>query len=384
MIPRPAAVILAVLLGSTVAGCGAGSTPGGAEPHSGRSAAVDTKTPAPPAATTSVRLGAETRLGLDGRPGPAALDGTTLAYPLGRDGRAWDRVVTVSLATGQSREVARTGFPGGFVNWVAVAGSWVVYVDQSAKQSDADPEVLWRVVAVDPGSGHRLVLSSNADRPDPYVPIVQSGGGYVFWTQAEADRTARELLWKPGLAKPRDVLRHTEMTPGSASVSRDGLVYLGAAATGARGHTVGGDCWRVPLTGGTPEPLTHTALAMDCVAGGDTVAWTLHIDPEVTPQPDDGILDDPYELWARTGDGEPRLLRRGYFPLTHPGVGGGYVAWQTYAQRLTVQSAANPAARSLAPGKPVEQVLADGDNFVYITRDGSGDMAHVLAVPSVG
>jgi hypothetical protein len=215
------------------------------------------------------------------------------------------------------------------------------------------------------------------------VPILRSQDGHVFWTQAERDRTAREQVWEPGWAKPRDVLRHTEMTPGSESISRDRLVYLGRAATGPTGHTVGGDCWSVPLKGGTPQALTHTALAMWCAAGGETLAWTLHIDPTAEPQPADGILDDPYELWARTG-AEPRLLRRGYFSMTDPAAGGGYVAWLNYKGRLTVQSVAHPEERALAAGKGVWQVLTSHWRVVYVTRGPAGDSVHVVALPTAG
>jgi hypothetical protein len=316
--------------------------------------------------------------------GPAAVDGAILAYPVALHGGDWDRVVAMSLDTGKSREVARTGFPRGLINWVAVAGPWVVYVDQSARQSDAEPRVLWRVVATRPGTDRRIVLSSNGDRPDPYVPIVLSQDGHVFWTQAERDRTAREQAWQPGWAKPRDVLRHTEMTPGSESISGDRLVYLGPAATGATGHTLGGDCWSVPLAGGTPQALTHTALAMGCTAGPGTLAWTLHIDPTVEPQPADGILDDPYELWARAGGGGPHLLRRAYFPMTNPAAGGGYVAWSSYQGRLTIQSAAHPEVRALAAGKGVWQVLMSHRRVVYVTRGPARDSAHVAALPTAG
>lgn len=148
------------------------------------------------------------------------MDGAIVAYPVALHGGDWARVVATSLDTGKSREVARTGFPGGLINGVAVAGRWVVYVDQSARQSDSEPSVLWRVVATEPGTDHRIVLSSNGHRPDPYVPIVRSQDGHVFWTQAERDRTAREQAWEPGWAKPREETRRTsslcpQLRPGS-------------------------------------------------------------------------------------------------------------------------------------------------------------------------
>ena len=337
-------------------------------------------TPAPPTAGTPPPLAPGSAIALGADTGPAAVEGDTLAYPLSHGGD-WDRVVAASLSTGRRHEVARTRFPAGLINRVALAGRWVVYVDQSARQSDTAPRVLWRVVAVRPGTDRRIVLTSNRGRPDPYVPIVRSRDGHVFWTRAEHDRTAREQVWEPGWAEPRDVLRHVEMTPGSGSISGHRLVYLGRAATGATGHTVGGDCWSVPLTGGVPRALTHTALAMWCGAGDDALAWTLHIDPTVQPHPADGILDDPYELWAATGGGEPHRLRRGYFSMTDPAVGGGDVAWLGYGTRLTLQSAAHPSVRASTPAKSVQQVMISHGKLVYITRQAAGDTAHVTTLP---
>ena len=89
----------------------------------------------------------------------------------------------------------------------------------------------------------------------------------MFWTQAEADRTAREYIWKAGAGAPRTALRHVEMTPGSETAADGQLIYLSRAAGRHKGHTVGGDCWTVPLDGhAPPKPLTHTALAMGCAA----------------------------------------------------------------------------------------------------------------------
>jgi hypothetical protein len=257
----------------------------------------------------------------------------------------------------------------------------VVYVDQSAKQSDADPRVSWRVIAIDTQTDRRLELSSNGSEPDPYVPELQTQDGFVFWTQAEADRSALEMLWRPDWEQPRVVVRHTEMTPGGASIDDDHLVYLGPAATGATRRTAGGDCWSVPLAGGTPQPLTRTALAMSCEAADGDLVWTTHIDPGTEEQPSDGILDDPYELWAQAGDHVPRLLERGYFPLTRPAVADGYVAWRTYEQRLVVQSIADPTRQAQAPGASVRQVLAGDRTLVYLTRTRNADTANVLPLP---
>lgn len=140
--------------------------------------------------------------------------------------------------------------------------------------------MLWRVWAANASSGHKRLLSSNGNTPDPFVPQVHASDGYVFWTQAEADRTAREYIWKVGSGAPRAALRHVEMTPGSETAADGKLVYLSRAAGRHKGHTVGGDCWAVPLDGhGPAKPLTHTALALGCAAHAGRLVWFQHIDP---------------------------------------------------------------------------------------------------------
>ena len=194
-------------------------------------------------------------------------------------------MAAVDLRTENQSTVARSAWPGGFINWAAGTGDWVAWVDQSHRQGDSDPNVLWRVWVTNTSSGRKRLLSTNGNMPDPFVPQVHAAGGYVFWTQAEADRTAREYIWKAGAGAPRTALRHVEMTPGSETAADGQLVYLSRAAGRHTGHTVGGDCWAVPLDGhGPPKPLTHTALAMGCAAhaGLAGLVATHRPDPEAT------------------------------------------------------------------------------------------------------
>jgi hypothetical protein len=298
--------------------------------------------------------------------------------------RNWNAVVSVSLASHHRVEVARSAFEHGLINWVGVSGTWIVYVDQSARQSDSAPNVLWRVVAVEPGTKSHITLSSNGQHSDPFVPVLQSQGGFVFWTQAEKNRSAREFLWKAGWAAPRDVFRHGKMSPGSASIDAEHLVYVGPATTGASKHPTGGDCWRVPLHGGAPQPVTHTGRVMGCFANNGWLAWTLHIDPESQNPPPDGILDDPYELWAKPSDGAARLLERGYIPLTNPAVGAGYVIWQTYPGALVLQSIDDPTRRTTLPGKPATDPQVTDDAIVYVTTNHGVATAHALPLTSIG
>lgn len=267
--------------------------------------------------------------------GPIALDGTTVIYAFADPGSTdWTHVGVADTQTGTERVVADSAWPDGLINWVAGAGDWIAWVDQSARQSDAQPFVLWAVHAQNMATGEEVILATNGDLPDPFVPVVHGQDGYAFWTEAEPDRTAREMIWKPGWDKPRTLLQHAEMTPGSETATDGMLVFLSHPATAHRGRTVGGDCWAVPLDGsGSPRPLTHTALAMGCAASDGWLAWSLHIDPKNRPLPPDGVLDKPYEVFVRRLNGKALLLHRGYLSTGYPDVGDGFVAWTSGADR---------------------------------------------------
>lgn len=311
------------------------------------------------------------------------MDGRRVVFPLGdAEQGGWDRVGTVDIADGARRTVARSEWPTGFINWAAVAGDWVAWVDQSHRQGDSDPRVLWRVRALNTATHERRLLSSNGSDPDPYVPQVHGRGDYLYWTQAEDDRSARERVWRAGWRQPRDLLRHVEMTPGSDSVAAGQLVYLGPAGTGARGHTVGGDCWGVPLDGSrAARPLTRTALAMGCALGRSSLVWSEHIDPN-GPMPADGLLDDPYQLRASPLEGGPaRLLHKGYLATGYPVAGAGFVVWYTSGGRPLVHSLGSNAAAKLPSRADGGHLTSDGGHLVaYSAVVGAGTSVRVVRV----
>ena len=317
-----------------------------------------------------------------GSVGPLALDDTKVAFPFSDDGsESWTKVAVGDLGTQQRTVVAGTIWSRGFINWVAVTGDWVAWVDQSGRQSDADPKVLWRVWALNLSTGKKQQLASNANTPDPFVPQVHAADGYVFWTQAEQDRSARELAWKTGTAAPRQLLRHVEMTPGSESAAEDQLVYLSHAAGSHHGHTVGGDCWSVPLGGGTPKPLTHTALAMGCDVTGDRLVWTQHIDPHQKPMPSDGVLDDPYMVVSSKVDGsERKVLHRGYLSMGYPTSGQDFTVLPV-GNSVLIQAISSPAHNRL-PGSVIGPSVRAGsrDQLAFTTGRGGLQTIRVVSV----
>jgi hypothetical protein len=172
------------------------------------------------------------------------------------------------------------------------------------------------------------------------------------------------------------------MTPGSESAAAGRLVYLGPAATGDHGHTVGGDCWGVPLDGSrAPRALTRTALAMGCALGGSTLVWSEHIDPD-GPLPAEGLLDDPYELRASPLEGgSDRLLHQGYLPTGYPVAGRGFVVWHSLGGRPVVHSLDSAAAARLPSRADGGHLASDGSHLVaYSAATGGGASIRVVRV----
>lgn len=363
-------------LGTVLAGCG-GSGPG---PASAGSSHVSTSHPPSAAASAGpLALRPATTIRVPGSVGPVRLGDDMVVYPFATDAhRSWDEVGVTALDSDKPRVVARSAWPHGLINWVASTGAWVAYVDQSGEQSDSRPEVLWRIWAVDTDTGRKVQLATNGHQPDAFVPIVLGRDGSFYWTSAEADRTARESIWQPGWDAPKDVLRHTEMTPGSETLVGDRLIYLGPNGAGKLGHTVGGDCWSVPVAGGAPEALTHTALALGCAASGTAVVWTQHIEKNPEKMPAAGILDDPYTVWSQPLDGgRPTRLERGYILSSPPLAGDGFASWDPDGRRVIRSLRSDRKVRLPAGGYGVTGD-AHGRHLVYTTgRPGTPVTIHV-------
>jgi hypothetical protein len=361
-------------------GLAACTSPSAAPAHEGTPSAGTTSPAASPQPKRAFTVESLATLDLAGTDiGPPAMDDRRVVFPFGNVASGgWDRVAAYVPGEQAPRAIARSQWSDGFVNWVAVAGDWVAWVDQSHRQGDDDPRVLWRVRALNTATGERRLLAGNGDVPDPYVPQVHGHGRALFWTQAEPDRSAREMVRRPSWAQPRTLMRHTEMTPGSETAIRGNLVYLGPAGRPGQGHTVGGDCGAVPLDGSAPpRPHTRTALAMGCAAAAGRVVWTEHVDP-AGPVPADGELDDPYEVHATTiSVGPDRLLHRGYLPTGYPVAGRGFALWTGSDGRLVVHGTTSDATVRF-PGR-ADRVASNGDDLVaYATATSTGTTLRVV------
>jgi hypothetical protein len=371
--------------GSAASSNGAGSSP----------SASASSTPQTPVAIESIATMSLPHTNI----GPLALADSKAVFPFAADGGPdWNAVGVLDGTTNKERVAAHTEYDHGLISRTAATGDWLVWVDQSRRQSDADLNVLWRIHALNTGTGQEKLLASNGEQPDPYVPVVHAGDGYVFWTEPEADRSARETVWSPGWTRPRTLLSHVEMTPGSETAANGHLVYLSKAAPDVRHgrrHTIGGDCWTTPLDGsGTPTPLSHTALAMGCAATRDgELVWSEHIDPQQRPLPDDGLLDDPYKMQTITSaaltadsrvaggasgtpgtDAPARLLHRGYISFGYPVAGSGFAVWRAQSGRVVVRALSSTHQALLPSSVDSLSVASDGGDLLgYVSTRGKTD-----------
>lgn len=190
------------------------------------------------------------------------------------------------------------------------------------------------------------------------------------------------MLWQPR-SRPRTVLAHADMTPGSAAILGDELVYLGPNGRNLSGHTVGGDCWKVPLTGGTPKAVTHTALALGCAARGDHVVWSQHIDPKTPNPPELGIADDPWSLWSEQSapGARPVSLHVGYNQAYSLAVTDHALVWQSMdSPKVVVTDLDDRTRQATIPGVTnPRQIAAGPDDLVAyaITRGGKATVGLV-------
>lgn len=355
------ASVAAIALAAVCASCGTAST--APKLHPSRVGA-HTSTPTTSATSSSLSIGSAT-LERTAEVGPLIPDAAgDIAWPEGAGN--WNQVFLWRSGSSAPAAVAHSEWPDGFINWVALAGSWVGYVDQSAMQGDGHMDVTWKIHAVDRDTGKNVVLATSP-RPNPWVPTVRGGAGGLVWATAAPSGRADLWRWVPG--SPPDevdkVLSDSEMTPDVLTPMEDGIVYLGPNGLGVSGHTKGGDCWIAPYDGSAPRVLTHTALAESCAVSGSTLVYSLHIDPKAPTTNLADMSDDPYEVWTEplSGAGKPHRLEQGYL-AARPDVGATFVSWVDRDGRTV--SATDGSSR---------RVVADADHTGYMTGAGGDILA---------
>lgn len=314
----------ALVAAAVCAGCGGaptkGAPPGPTHPTPSSTA---------PASTATSQLHVTTvRLHRDASVGPGAInEAGDVAWTEGPKRGTENRVVLLRHGSSTPETVAASAWRDGLINWVALTRSWMVYVDQSAVQGDTAPNVDWVIHANNLETKQKLVLA-RSPRANPWVPWIAAGAGGVTWATASPSRNADLWRWVPGtpVSAIQKVLSDSELTPDDLTPTKEGIVYLGPNGKGIRDHTLGGDCWIAPYDGSTPRALTHTALGMSCAVGGNSLVYSLHIDPSRTTPEE--MADDPYEIWTQPLDGSRKAqrLEQGYVQ-GRPSVGDRYLTW---------------------------------------------------------
>ena len=241
-----------------------------------------------------------------------ALSDQTLAYAQASGATSHlDEVVVVSLRSGRRRVVARSGFPHGLVDWVAVTGHTVVYTDQDRVPSTANPRNRWRLEAVDLVTGQRRLLASSGDRAQPWVPTPRASEGDVVWAQLQDPGNLRKGLevrqWRQGWSGPRVLLTHSRLSSGSGAVTDGRFVFVQTEP-----HLVAGsyaqDVFSVPLSGGHITQISHNGTVQWMNAANGQVVWS-----QKKSRTRQGLAD-PYSHWVAPVDGSapPRQIQQGY------------------------------------------------------------------------
>lgn len=361
-----------VLTSLTLSAC----TDDGATPQSSGSGRKASVTPTPTRAHSGPQVVAEVDVAAG--IGPLAVSERYLTFPHGGESTVWDKVAALNLKTGTLQTIARSSWTRGLINWTATTGDWIGWVDQSAQQSDANPRVLWRVWAKNVTTGATVLLASNRSIPDPFVPRLFGRNNAFYWTQAERDRSARETVWRTETQR-RISLRHIAIAPASETLVRNRLIYLSNAVDG---QSAGGDCWGLGLHRKVPRPLTRSAFVMACSASANRLAWFEHIDPKHDRVPEEGVLDDPYELWTKSKSSrKPKLLHRGYMSSRYPLVGDNFVAWSGAGGGLRLMS--ERTAKPVLIARTSSYTATDGHSLIAFAQDPSADRGTLLTVEKV-
>jgi hypothetical protein len=302
--------------------------------------------------------------------GPPQIAGDVIVFPApDGTGDDWTLVRSVNLKSGARAVLARTAFRHGMINWVVRVDDWTVYVDQSAVQSDADPDVLWRVRAIRDGSAQAVQLDTSGNVPSSDVPTVRTEGTGVLWSSWNAHGSRRLLRWNPGLATPEPLRGNAPMDLAPTSTSRAKLV----------GES-DGDCWSSKSDGTQSTQLTRSGRVLDCEADQRWLTWRERADP----RDEDADLqrkDDPYEIWAQRDGAKPFLVHRGYMPATYSYLTDDTILYVDSQSRYVLQDLEHRSHRHrFPPYFDLYDPFGDGDRIGFVTESETStmDTVHVI------
>lgn len=363
-----AAALVAAAVCAACGGTATDTSPSSPQRPSASPSSTATSTP-----TSQLHL-STVKLRRDANVGPAAINANgDVAWTEGPRHSTENRVELLRHGSTTPATVARSAWREGLINWVALSGPWVVYVDQSAVQGEVHgPNVDWVIHANNLDTKQKLVLA-RSPRANPWVPWIRAGAGGVTWATASPSQRADLWRWVPGtpVSAIQKVLSDTELTPDSLTPTKDGIVYLGPNGNNISGHSLGGDCWIAPYDGTAPRVLTHTALGMSCAVGRDTLVYSLHIAPsQTTPEE---IADDPYEIWTQPLDdgAKAQRIEQGYIQA-RPSVGEAFLTWVDTGGRFVATFDGSRQRTTPDVEAAGRDVGADGSMFAYVVNHDNG------------
>jgi hypothetical protein len=228
-----------------------------------------------------------------------------------------NRIALYDLDTRITRVIARSSWNTGEIDWVRGSRGTIVYTELARIPSDEDPNVPWRVFAVDISTGRKRQIAASKRPSDEILQPFPS----IEWpwivdiSPPSKPSTETADIVSYDLRDGRRLVLVPSGHPGSVTIDH-GLVFYGEITGGQQ------DLFVVPVDGsGKPRRLTTSGRVALPKAANGGVTWQ---------EPPQG---DPDSLWYMPTNplGSPIQFAQGgsnAFP------GQGFVLWYTVDGRL--------------------------------------------------
>jgi hypothetical protein len=265
-------------------------------------------------------------------------------------------VFVADLATGHMRQIARSAFPHGDIEWVGGSGDYVAWTDKDREFSDDDSSSIWLLKVMDLDDGTVWTAASSGGVARIGAPLFRMSGSDLAWLAPTANLDSSDI-------RVVDLASHQVKTvltglQGGSMLGIDGsnIVYdandAGVAPVDTQTRR---DIFVLPITGGTPRMLSDQHDVTFPSAGEGWAAWGT---------PNNG---DAAQVWAASIGGPPaaRMVYDG--GNVQRVVGQHFVAlWTNGTTALLVV----PLAKDGAPGNPLP---VTGTPYIPAHFDAAGD-----------
>ncbi|WP_203336947.1 hypothetical protein [Nocardioides limicola] len=296
----------------------------------------------------------------------------------------------MDIETGEFRSVAKTNYPSGLIDWLAITGDHVVYIDsESVPDTFGGDPLRWQLWAVNLRTGESELIDESGPAGSMEGIAQNADDERVVWVRwadpLDPRKGMRIEQWEPG-TKPSVVAADLRISSATVYPSTHGVVYPSLSRGQVRGtsrqdlHLLGED--------GVSTPLTSSGLLIDFTVNDDRLTWTEYSDPRSVAEP----AAEPYKIFTRRlGDpkAESVQVQEGYSD-GNAVAGESFVAW--WPQGRGIEMAAVPASGGTEASVPdsVRLVMqrnvsarldTDGDRLVFAsTLGGNKTRIHVLTV----